>query len=165
MKNPRPKLVVLALAVAVLTAWVILTPGPAHSHPTGWTWPVREVGIQRGYLAPAEPYGPGHRGIDLLSSPRQQILAPSEGVISFAGVVARVPVVSIDHGNGWVTSFEPAITALTRGSRVQAGQPIGLVATGIAHCACLHFGARFNGQYISPLLLIGEVPPAVLLPW
>ncbi len=165
MKNPRPRLVVLAVAGAALTAWVVFTPGPAHSHPTGWAWPLSEVGIQRGYLAPAEPFGPGHRGIDLISSPGQRILAPAEGVITFAGVVANVPVVTIDHGNGWLTSYEPASTSLAKGTRVRARQALGVVAPGISHCSCLHFGARVNGQYVSPLLLVGEVPPAVLMPW
>jgi hypothetical protein len=29
----------------------------------------------------------------------------------------------------------------------------------------VHVGLRFNGEYVNPLLVWGEVPRAVLLPW
>jgi murein DD-endopeptidase MepM/ murein hydrolase activator NlpD len=51
------------------------------------------------------------------------------------------------------------------GSSVARGAPIGSVGTG-GHCAdgCVHFGVRVDGVYVNPMLLLGEVPPAVLLP-
>jgi murein DD-endopeptidase MepM/ murein hydrolase activator NlpD len=46
-----------------------------------------------------------------------------------------------------------------------AGQPDGKI-TDTSHCGspCLHFGVRLNGEYVSPLLLVGAVPRSVLLP-
>ena len=45
------------------------------------------------------------------------------------------------------------------------GAVIGTAGAG-GHCSgsCVHVGVRVDGQYVSPLLFFGGVPPAVLLP-
>lgn len=165
MKNPPRRLLALVLAAGILSSWVVLTPGPVHAHPSGWRWPLGTVALEREYLAPVHPFGPGHRGIDLHAEAGDSLFSPAAGTVRFAGLVAQVPVVSIDHGGGWVSSFEPATSIVPVGASVRTGQRIGAVGQPIAHCSCLHFGVRFNGEYVSPLLLVGEVPAAVLLPW
>ena len=163
--NPCLRLLALVFAVGVMCAWVVLVPGPVRAHPLGWRWPLGTVALERGYLAPAHQFGPGHRGIDLHARSADRLSSPAAGVVSFVGLVAQVPVVSIDHGGGWVSSYEPATSVVPVGEAVRAGQVFGAVGQPIAHCSCLHFGVRFNGEYVSPLLLVGEIPAAVLLPW
>jgi murein DD-endopeptidase MepM/ murein hydrolase activator NlpD len=131
-----------------------------------WTWPVGPVhDLGRSFQAPAGPYGAGHRGIDVAAQPGTAVRAPADGVVSFAGVVVDRPVLSIQHSDGLLSSIEPVTAQVAQGDRVSAGQVVGVVATG-AHCSdrCVHFGVRRHGQYISPLLLLGGLAPAVLLP-
>lgn len=128
-----------------------------------WDWPTDGPHeIIRPYIAPATAYGPGHRGIDLASG--GTLLAPADGVVSFSGWVVDRGVLSISHGGGVVSSYEPVTTSLVAGDTVHRGQQIGIVEPG--HCSrlCLHLGVRLNGEYVSPLLYLGGVPRSVLLP-
>ncbi|MDR6875892.1 murein hydrolase activator EnvC family protein [Microbacterium barkeri] len=130
-----------------------------------WVWPVsQDVRIVRPFEAPPHRYGPGHRGIDLAAD-AAPLRAPASGVIAFAGVVVDRPLLTIDHGDGLVTTLEPATTELAVGDAVSRGQEIGALASG-GHAApgAVHFGVRLHGEYINPLLLLGGVPRAVLLP-
>ncbi|WP_241987076.1 M23 family metallopeptidase [Cryobacterium sp. Sr3] len=131
-----------------------------------WHWPLAPPHpLLRGFLAPATQYAPGHRGLDLSAEAGREVVAPAEGIVSFAGVVVDRPVLSIEHADGLVSSIEPVSASVAVGDRVAAGQPVGQVADG-GHCAgqCLHLGARLNGGYVSPLLYLVGVPRAVLLP-
>jgi murein DD-endopeptidase MepM/ murein hydrolase activator NlpD len=137
-----------------------------------WQWPVGGPRVVvRPYLAPATPWGAGHRGIDIETVGRATddtaliVLAPDDGVVHFAGTVVNRPVLSIEHAGGLLSSYEPVATELRAGQRVHKGDPIGILEAG--HCAvitCLHFGVRLGGEYVSPLLLLGGVPRAVLVP-
>ncbi|TFC60173.1 M23 family metallopeptidase [Cryobacterium sp. TMT2-15-1] len=131
-----------------------------------WHWPLAPPHpVLRGFQAPATLYAPGHRGLDLSAKVGRQVVAPADGIVSFAGVVVDRPVLSIEHADGLVSSIEPVSASVAVGDRVAAGQPVGQVADG-GHCAgqCLHLGARLNGGYVSPLLYLVGVPRAVLLP-
>lgn len=129
-----------------------------------WRWPVDAPHpIVRPYLAPASPYAPGHRGIDV-AAPAGTVYAPANGIVHFAGTVVDRPVLSIRHPGGLISSYEPVTTALTAGEAVGRGAVIGTVQGGHCASACLHFGVRLNGEYISPLSLLGEIPRALLLP-
>ena len=129
----------------------------------GWVWPVDAVHIVRPFEAPASRYAAGHRGIDLGGADR--VRSPASGTVAFAGPVAGRPVVTIDHGDGLVTTFEPVTTSLDVGDAVARGDPVGEVAVG-GHTAAgaVHFGVRWNGEYVNPLRLLGGVPRAILLP-
>ncbi|MCS0500472.1 M23 family metallopeptidase [Protaetiibacter mangrovi] len=138
-----------AAAAAALWAWPIASPHP----------------IARAYLAPATPYAAGHRGVDIRAAEGEVVRAPADGVVHYVGVVVDRPVLSIDHGGGVLSSYEPVVTALHAGDVVHRGQLIGTLQAG--HCAggaCLHFGVRIDGAYVSPLLFLGGQPRAVLLP-
>ncbi|MDQ1121960.1 murein hydrolase activator EnvC family protein [Microbacterium trichothecenolyticum] len=149
-----------SLALAVILA---LT-GPPHSlADAGWRWPVDTVQLLRPYEAPAHLYGPGHRGIDLAVD--DLVRAPADGRIAFAGSVAGRSVVTIDHGNGLVSTLEPLATELSSGDVVARGAVVGHVSPeGHTGAHSLHFGVRLDGEYINPLRLLGGVPRAVLLP-
>ncbi|SDQ10835.1 murein hydrolase activator EnvC [Microbacterium sp. cf332] len=129
-----------------------------------WMPPVPESSIVRGFEAPAHAYAPGHRGIDVASSARD-VVAPAGGVVAFAGPVAGRTVLTLDHGDGLVSSMEPVETILRPGTAVVAGEHVGTIAPG-GHVGdgTLHVGVRLYGEYINPLiLLVGLVRP-VLLP-
>lgn len=148
----------------------------AGAHPSGsaeavadsslpWTWPLAGFRLDAPYVAPAHAYAAGHRGIDLRPLAGDEVLAPTDGIIAFSGEVAGRGILTIDHGGGFVTTFEPIESALRPGQAVARGAEVGVVSLG-GHTptGALHFGVRRDGEYINPLLLLGGVPRAVLLP-
>lgn len=132
----------------------------------GWLWPVRGARIAAPYAAPAHAYGPGHRGVDL--QPRggdAHVRSPADGVVAFSGMIAGRGILTIDHGGGLVTTLEPIASELHPGDAVSSGEEVGEISLGgHAPVGAIHFGVRLNGEYINPLLLLGGVPRAILLP-
>ena len=138
------------------------------AEPTGsggtWRWPTDNPrSIIRPFIAPATPYSRGHRGIDVLAV-SGVIYAPADGVVRFAGTVVDRPVLSITHGSGVVSSFEPVVSTLRAGQAVSRGQQVGVAIAGHCSALCVHVGVRVNGQYVSPLNYFGNVPRSVLRP-
>lgn len=154
--------VVPASALASRAATGVTTEDGARAT---WEWPVSPVRVVQVFQAPAHLYGPGHRGLDLAVAPDAAITAPAPGVVAFAGRVVDRDLVTIDHGDGLVTTLEPVIPAVEPGDAVGTGSVVGAPGRG-GHAAAgtVHFGVRDRGVYINPLLLLGEVPRAVLLP-
>lgn len=154
-----------AIAVLVLGGFST-APIPADSAEADWLWPVgggRHV--VEPFIAPAHEYGPGHRGIDVAADAGGEVRAPAEGVIAFVGTVVDRPLLTIDHGGGLVTTFEPVASTLRAGEQVSAGDAIGAIASG-GHAAhgTLHVGLRVHGVYVDPMMMFGPVERAVLLP-
>ncbi|TFC90268.1 M23 family metallopeptidase [Cryobacterium sp. TMT4-31] len=155
-----------AASVAVPVSATLGAALPGQAAPAGWAWPVgppRE--LTRPFEAPTSRYAAGHRGIDLVAGEGHPVRSPADGVVTFAGTVVDRPVLSIQHGEDLVSSFEPVTATVSEGDRVLAGQVVGVVATG-SHCTarCVHFGVRRHGQYISPMLFLGGLARAILLP-
>jgi murein DD-endopeptidase MepM/ murein hydrolase activator NlpD len=93
------------------------------------------------------------------------VTAPDSGVVHFAGQVVDRPVLSIEHEGGILSSFEPVKPSVAAGDPVERGEAIGILQSGHGDCGtCLHLGARIDGEYVNPLLLLGELQPAILLP-
>jgi murein DD-endopeptidase MepM/ murein hydrolase activator NlpD len=131
----------------------------------GWVWPADSFRLARVYIAPAHEYGPGHRGIDLALIGSGAVLSPADGVVAFAGRVAGRGVLTIDHGGGLVTTLEPVETTLVPGTSVRRGDDVAILGLGgHAEAGAVHFGVRLDGRYINPMLLLGGVPRAILLP-
>lgn len=130
-----------------------------------WMWPVAAPAITGPYAAPPTRYAAGHRGIDVTAVSGTPVVAPGTATVRFAGMVVDRPVVTLDHGGGVLSSVEPVSSDLPVGSAVARGAVIGVVASG-GHCgtACIHVGVRVDGEYVSPMLFFGRVPPAILLP-
>jgi murein DD-endopeptidase MepM/ murein hydrolase activator NlpD len=130
-----------------------------------WSWPVARVTLVNPYAAPVTAYASGHRGIDVAAVTGTAVTAPADGVVWFSGIVVDRPVLTLDHGNGVLSSYEPLDSSLVVGAAVHTGDPLGTVGLG-AHCSasCLHVGVRVDGQYVSPLLFFSRVPRAILLP-
>lgn len=169
MSPKRPARVVTSALALTLALTLTAGGAPATDASAGashWQWPTSPPGaVVQSFEAPPGPYAAGHRGIDIAATPGTAVLAPADGVVQFAGVVVDRPVVTVRVGDGVLVSMEPVSTELPVGSAVTAGQPFGVVAAG-GHCdgRCLHLGVRVNGDYVSPLLFLATVPPAVLLP-
>ncbi|WP_246540358.1 murein hydrolase activator EnvC family protein [Microbacterium flavum] len=171
-RDAWPRVAALVLGLSMLGALIgpasaaaqasVLAPAEAR---TGWVWPVTPPRITAPYAAPAHEYGPGHRGIDLAAPLGTPLSSPAAGVIAFAGSVAGRGVVTIDHGDGYVTTLEPVSDAAAIGREVEAGDVVARAGTG-GHAApgSVHFGVRKDGAYINPMLLLGTLPRAVLLP-
>lgn len=131
-----------------------------------WVWPVpAPIRVLAPFRAPLTRYSAGHRGIDLAVASGAEVVAAGAGVVHFAGRVVDRPLVSVDHGDGVLSSIEPVEASVAPGDVVARGAPIGRVSSG-GHCAdaCAHFGVRVHGEYVSPFLFLGGVPRAVLLP-
>lgn len=149
----------------LLLCCLVLSPSSSRSTPA-WDWPLAPPHpVQASFLAPATPYAAGHRGVDITAIAGRPVLATAPGVVTFSGIVVDRPLVVIRHDDGLVSSMEPVIGSVEVGASVSRGAPIGTVGDG-GHChgSCMHLGVRRDGAYINPLLLLGEVPPAVLLP-
>jgi murein DD-endopeptidase MepM/ murein hydrolase activator NlpD len=161
---------VAAMLGAVVLAAVSAAPAAPPTGPTAAAYvaPVAHVSVVRPFEAPATPFGPGHRGVDLATRPGEAVHAAGAGVVSFAGSVAGRGVVVVQHPDGVSTEYEPLAPAVARGQRVRTGAVIGHVQGRHGSCApggCLHWGARRGGEYFDALLLLRPLGPVRLLPW
>ena len=161
------RLVWLALVLAFVVVGVPASfpAAGATSERAAWSWPLAPPHpIARPFIAPPTPYSAGHRGIDITAAPGADVLAPAAGFVHFSGVVVDRPVLSIRHPGGLISSFEPVISPFKVGDAVSRGQVVGALEAGHCASACLHFGVRLHGEYVSPLNYLGGVARAVLLP-
>ena len=164
-----------------LPVWLILPilmllplPAPAGSAPAagagpavpavpvpaaGYRWPIAgPPPVTRPFDPPAQRWLSGHRGVDLAGTPGVTVRSAGAGVVFFAGPVAGIGVVSVDHPGGLRTTYQPLDPLVSAGDRVAAGDPVGVLAAGHAGCpvaACLHWGLRQGPHYLDPLLLLG----------
>ena len=132
-----------------------------------WQWPLApRPQVLRDFNPPPKPWLSGHRGVDLgAAADGAPVTSPAAGTVSFVGVVVDRPVITIDHGDGLRSSFEPVDSTLAAGAPVAAGQVIGTARPG--HCAaapCLHWGVRRGEDYVDPLQFVMDLRPSVLLP-
>ena len=108
--------VVLSAVLAVLGSAPALG-APGDPDPVG-VWPLRpEPEVVEGFDPPDDPWGAGHRGVDLLGSPGQQVHAALPGRVSFAGMLAGRGVVVVDHGDTR-TTYEPVAAGVSVGDAV-----------------------------------------------
>ncbi|MDP9883467.1 murein DD-endopeptidase MepM/ murein hydrolase activator NlpD [Sinomonas atrocyanea] len=176
----RPPVAVRLAAALALVAALLAPLGPATAAAlpplagpaaeAGWTWPLEpRPAVARPFDPPARPWLSGHRGVDLAAAPGMPVRAPQAGRVSFSGRVVDRPVVTIDHGGGLRSSFEPVEATVPVGSAVARGEEFGVLsASGAVHCAdgaCLHWGVRRGDDYVDPLAFIEDRRPSVLLPW
>jgi murein DD-endopeptidase MepM/ murein hydrolase activator NlpD len=119
--------------------------------------------LVRGFEAPAGPYGPGHRGVDLPAPVGTPVAAPAAGTVGFAGRVAGTAWVSVLVAPGVVVTVGPLLApAVTAGERVAALAPVGRLAAG--HGGAVHLSLRVDGLYLDPLPWLVDRPRARLAP-
>ncbi|MGK3956664.1 M23 family metallopeptidase [Arthrobacter sp. R4] len=183
MKAPALLAAVLLLPASIAPSGEVLTAGPAPV-PGGripvlpasagrmpaepaWEWPLApRPRVLRAFDPPDKPWMSGHRGVDLgAAHDGVPVTTPESGTVSFVGVVVDRPVVTIDHGNGLRSSFEPVDSSLRAGDAVAKGDTIGTLLPG--HCGtrpCVHWGVRRGEEYLNPLRFVVDLRPSVLLP-
>lgn len=144
----------------------LLTTQPTHpalphtDRPTGFTNPVtrlpRPNRVLRTFNKPAKNWLPGHRGVDLEATPNDPIYAAGDGTVIYAGTLAGIPTVSIEHPGGLRTTYQPVLPLVAVGDTVTRQQPIGTLAPGGTHgYPGLQWGAKFGADnYINPLTLL-----------
>ncbi|NJC21887.1 murein DD-endopeptidase MepM/ murein hydrolase activator NlpD [Arthrobacter pigmenti] len=158
-----------ALFVAVLLSVVApVLPGRAAPSPAdaAWDWPLDGTPpVLRPFDRPPERWMAGHRGVDLGASAGSPVASPADGVVVFVGKVVDRPVITIDHGDGHLSSFEPVTALLAEGTVVSAGDAVGHLSSE-PHCprACVHWGVREHGEYVNPLNFVTDRRPSILLP-
>jgi len=160
-------LAVLSGAAPARAAAVGGDPRPA-ARPTG-VWPLAgEVRVVRRFDLPAQRWGAGHRGADLLATENAPVRASMSGVVSFAGVLAGRGVVVVAHADGTRTTYEPVAASTPVGARVAEGGLLGRLTAAGSHClpsACLHWGWRRGETYLDPLSLVRGGPVRLLPVW
>ncbi len=161
---PRGPALVLGLLLVLLT---VPAAAARDADPVG-VWPlVPAPQVVAGFDPPSDPWGAGHRGIDLLGAPGQPVRAALPGRVTWAGVLAGRGVVVVDHG-ATRTTYEPVDAAVGVGETVTAGERIGRLSSVGSHCpprACLHWGWIQGETYLDPLRLVGAGPVRLLPLW
>lgn len=159
------------IAFACAITW-ILTPTPDASSASmpepsvarsgTWQAPV-PLRVLRPFVSTPTPWAAGHRGVDLAASPGTPVAAAGAGTVVYAGWLVDRPLVSIDHGAGLRTTYEPVHPRVRRGQVIAGGTIVGVVdthrvgsATSHPPCRCLHWGLRRGTVYLDPLTLLAR---------
>ncbi|GGQ39510.1 peptidase M23 [Streptomyces mutabilis] len=176
---PRPASTAVGpAATTVATSGADRLPEPGGTEPgvpaVARGWPVgNRPAVLRGWEPPANPYGPGHRGVDLAAQAGATVRAVAAGTVSFAGRVAGRGVVSVElaaTGDPPLrTTYEPVAVSVEKGDEVAAGEVLGTVEPTGSHCTgCLHWGLLRGDDYLNPLFVLPpwllSGGPSVLLP-
>jgi Peptidase family M23 len=127
-----------------------------------WTWPV-DGPVLRPFNLGADPYAGGqHRGVDIGATLGSQVVAPSEGTVSFAGTVAaNGRCITIRTPDGYsVTLVQLGGLGVAKGDAITEGASVGTVGPsgepGISQ-PHVHLGIRLTADpngYLDPLALL-----------
>lgn len=151
------------LRLLVLACFLLHAAPPAAAQP-GATWltPPVDGPVLARYDEPERKWGEGHRGVDFAAPPGTAVRAAAAGYVTFAGPVAGVHAVTIDHGGSFRTTYSAlASVDVAAGDYVDRGHWIG--AVGEAHrgdAGGLHLGVKVGGRYADPALFFGPVDAA-----
>lgn len=105
-----------------------------------------------------------HRGTDFHAPPGTPVLAANDGLVMIAqGMFYEGNLVVVDHGQQFSTLYmHLSKIEVKPGQHVKKGQRLGLSgATGRVTGPHLHFAARWQGDYVDPVLLLKLTLPAI----
>ncbi|HEY4453213.1 MAG TPA: peptidoglycan DD-metalloendopeptidase family protein [Pseudonocardiaceae bacterium] len=151
---------------------------PGVTGPTGhFSWPLSPPHpVLRPFQAPATPYGPGHRGVDLGGSVGEPVFAAGDGLVLYAGSLFNCGLISIEHPGGLRTTYTPVVPSVRVGQEVARRQQIGTLLAAQPGCpeevgnngtgppVFLYWGVHRDRTYLDPLRLV-ETGEIRLLPW
>lgn len=166
--------VLVGVVVTTLVPLLLVTTGAAAASgddPVG-VWPLApDPEVVDRFDPPDDPWGSGHRGVDLGGYVGQPVRAALAGRVAFVGRIAGRGVVTVAHGGpatGTRTTYEPVAATVSPGDRVGAGDVVGRLEIVGSHCfpaACLHWGWLRGETYLDPLRLVGAGPVRLLPLW
>jgi len=133
---------------ASLSEWVAATTAPT-------LWPVMGpiTGPFGSRIDPFNGEGAFHSGVDISCRYGQPIMAPSDGVVTYAGFYSGYGrMIVVDHGNGISTRYgHLSGFAVTDGQTLRKGQVIGYVGmSGRSTGAHLHYEVRIHDTPVNP---------------
>lgn len=102
-----------------------------------------------------------HEGIDISTRVGTTVIAPADGVVTFAGNKPGYGLMlTIDHGYGIVTAYgHNSRFFVAQGTKVRRGMPISSVGnTGRSTGPHLHYEVRLNGVPVDPRKFILDNP-------
>jgi murein DD-endopeptidase MepM/ murein hydrolase activator NlpD len=106
------------------------------------------------FRPPGCPYCPGNRGIEYSTQPGAAVVASSAGTVTFAGPVAGVRYVVVEHIGGYRTTYGRLAAALVvAGVAVRSGQRLGTAGP------VTFFGLRLGETYLDPAPHLATVLP------
>lgn len=148
--------------------WLATSVPPTTTAPKGhktntvdgitWYTPTKNYWVSSYFGWRKDPFtgkGDGHNGIDLAAPKNTPIYATRAGMVTTASYQkgGAGNYVWINHGDGFSTIYmhmEKYIVSV--GQHVEAGEVIGYVGTtGRSTGYHLHFGVRYNREYVDPL--------------
>jgi hypothetical protein len=138
-----------------------------------WTWPVQGPVLQTFSFDPDHPYAAGqHRGIAIGAGDGAPVLAPTSGVVSFAGTVpTNGKTITIQTPSGLAVSLTHlGSIGVARDASVDEGAPVGTVGssgTPEFDVPYVHLGVREaeNDQgYLDPLAFLPVLVPPTAVP-
>jgi murein DD-endopeptidase MepM/ murein hydrolase activator NlpD len=144
------------LPVLAVAATMLAQAPPASAAGT-WTWPVTGP-VVRAFDPPQDPYGSGHRGIDIAAPSGTPVRAAGSGTVTFAGSVGGELFVTVAHAGGLASTYSwVSALSVRRDDVVVQGQEIARSGTGhpgTSEPPHLHLGVKLDGEYVDPLLYL-----------
>jgi murein DD-endopeptidase MepM/ murein hydrolase activator NlpD len=107
--------------------------------------------ISEPYVAPACEYCAGHRGVGFEVPAGTPVTAVDGGTVTFAGGVAGVRYVVVQHADGRRATYGLLrAVSVRQGQQVQRSQTLGFSSTRV------HFGLRDGDRYLDPTPELGR---------
>lgn len=122
-----------------------------------WYWPAQGTTITSYFglrEAPTEGASTNHGGIDIGAATGDNIYACDGGTVIVASDQGKAGLmVSIDHGNGYITKYmHNSEIKVSVGDTVSKGQVVALAgSTGVSTGPHLHFQVEYNGAKVDPM--------------
>jgi murein DD-endopeptidase MepM/ murein hydrolase activator NlpD len=125
----------------------------ANAAPNLWPVEGRVTGSFGERIDPFNGEGAFHRGVDIASTVGQTVIAPADGVVTFADFLGGYGrAIIIEHGHGLSTRYgHLANFAVIAGQQVHRGETIGYVGlSGRSTGPHLHYEVRINDTPVNP---------------
>lgn len=140
----------VSLAVLVVLGLLVSPANPAAAVPC--LYPPVQAPVVDPFREPSCPYCAGNRGLEYVTDAGTPVVAAAPGRVGFAGTVAGVRYVVIEHVEGFRTTYGRLDRIDTQvGRRVVTGQRVGLAGGG------LFFGLRSGPEYLDPQPHLAEL--------
>jgi murein DD-endopeptidase MepM/ murein hydrolase activator NlpD len=125
----------------------------ANSAPSVWPVQGTITGSFGERIDPFNGEGAFHSGVDIASAVGQRVIAPADGVVTYADFLGGYGrAIMLDHGHGITTLYGHLESfAVTVGQRVLRGDTIGYVGlSGRSTGPHLHYEVRINDTPVNP---------------